>query len=58
MHHGALTKALPGDNVGFSVKNVSVKDVHHGSVAGDSKSDPPVEAAGFMAQVIILNHPG
>ncbi|KAF5927595.1 hypothetical protein HPG69_000498 [Diceros bicornis minor] len=50
--------ALPGDNVGFSVKNVSVKDVHPGSVAGDSKNDPPMEAAGFTAQAIILNHPG
>lgn len=28
------------------------------SVAGDSKNDPQVEAAGFTAQVIILNHPG
>ncbi|KAF3824682.1 hypothetical protein GH733_010016 [Mirounga leonina] len=54
----ALSEALPGDNVGFNVKNISVKDVHHGSMAGDSKNDPPMEAAGFTAQVIILNHPG
>ena len=26
-------------------------------MAGDSKNDPLVEAAGFMAQVLILNHP-
>nr|XP_035162309.2 elongation factor 1-alpha 1-like [Callithrix jacchus] len=58
MHHEALSEAPPGDNVGFNVKNVSVKDVHHGNVAGDSKNDPPMEAAGFTAQVIILNHPG
>ncbi|KAF3820466.1 hypothetical protein GH733_013642 [Mirounga leonina] len=58
MHHAALSEALPGDNVGFDVKNVSVKDVRRGNVAGDSKNDPPTEAAGFMAQVIILNHPG
>ncbi|KAF3825238.1 hypothetical protein GH733_005872 [Mirounga leonina] len=58
MHHEALSEALPGDNVGFNVKNVSVKDAHHGNVAGDSKNDPPMEAAGFTAQVIILNHPG
>uniref|UniRef100_H2NGR2 Tr-type G domain-containing protein n=1 Tax=Pongo abelii TaxID=9601 RepID=H2NGR2_PONAB len=58
MYHEALSEALPGDNVGFNVKNVSVKDVHHGNIAGDSKNDPPVEAAGFTAQVIILNHPG
>uniref|UniRef100_A0A452DW43 Tr-type G domain-containing protein n=1 Tax=Capra hircus TaxID=9925 RepID=A0A452DW43_CAPHI len=58
MHREALSEALPGDTVGFSVKNVSVKDVRRGNVAGDSKNDPPMEAAGFTAQVIILNHPG
>uniref|UniRef100_A0A8B9FV77 GTP-eEF1A C-terminal domain-containing protein n=1 Tax=Amazona collaria TaxID=241587 RepID=A0A8B9FV77_9PSIT len=54
MHHEALSEALPGDNI----KNMSVKDVCCGNVAGDSKNDPPMEAAGFTAQVIILNHPG
>ncbi|XP_053305006.1 elongation factor 1-alpha, somatic form-like [Spea bombifrons] len=58
MHHEALSEALPGANVGFNVKNVSVKDVHRGNVAGDSKNYPPLEAGGFTAQVIILNHPG
>ncbi|MBZ3871569.1 Elongation factor 1-alpha 1 [Sciurus carolinensis] len=58
MHPEALTEALPGDNVDFKVKNVSVKDVRHGNVAGDSKNNPPMETAGFTAQVIILNHPG
>ncbi|VFV35283.1 elongation factor 1 alpha, partial [Lynx pardinus] len=58
MHHEALSEALPGDNVGFNVKNVSAKDVSHGNVAGDGKNDPPMEAAGFTAQMIILNHPG
>ncbi|CAM9665599.1 unnamed protein product, partial [Rangifer tarandus platyrhynchus] len=50
MHHEALSEALPGDNVGFNVKNVSVKDVRCGNVAGDSKNDPPMEAAGFTTQ--------
>jgi elongation factor 1-alpha len=58
MHHTALTEAVPGDNVGFNVKNVSVKDVRRGNVAGDSKNDPPKESEEFKAQVIILNHPG
>ena len=53
MHHEALSKGLPGDNVGFSVKNVSVKDVCCGNVADDSKNDPPMEAAGFTAQVTL-----
>jgi len=58
MHHESLPEALPGDNVGFNVKNVSVKDIRRGMVAGDSKNDPPIQAADFIAQVIILNHPG
>jgi len=58
MHHEALVEALPGDNVGFNVKNVSVKEIKRGMVAGDSKNDPPKQAKNFKAQVIVLNHPG
>jgi elongation factor 1-alpha len=58
MHHEQLQEAVPGDNVGFNVKNVSVKDIRRGNVCGDSKNDPPQETAEFNAQVIILNHPG
>jgi len=58
MHHTALTEAQPGDNVGFNVKNVSVKDIKRGMVAGNVKNDPPQETLDFTAQVIILNHPG
>jgi len=58
MHHTALESAEPGDNVGFNVKNVSVKDIRRGNVASDSKNDPAKETDTFKAQVIILNHPG
>jgi len=58
MHHETLPQAVPGDNVGFNVKNVSVKDVKRGMVCSDSKNDPAKEAGDFTAQVIILNHPG
>ena len=58
MHHTSMPEALPGDNVGFNVKNVSVKEIRRGYVAGDSKNDPPKETDEFKAQVIILNHPG
>lgn len=56
MHHEALTEALPGDNVGFNVKNVSVKELRRGYVAGDSKNCPPKGAADFTAQVRIELH--
>nr|XP_037866189.1 elongation factor 1-alpha 1-like [Chlorocebus sabaeus] len=58
VHHEALSEVLPGDKVGLKVKNVSVKDICRGNVAGDRKNDPPVDAASFTAQVIILSHPG
>lgn len=58
MHHESLAEALPGDNVGFNVKNISVKDIRRGSVASDSKSDPAKETKSFTAQVIVMNHPG
>lgn len=58
MHHQALTEAQPGDNVGFNVKNVAVKDLKRGYVAGDSKNDAPKQCKNFNAQVIVLNHPG
>jgi len=58
MHHEALPQATPGDNVGFNVKNVAVKDLRRGFVCGDSKQDPPQETESFVAQVIVLNHPG
>merc|ERR1711887_141924 len=58
MHHESLPEAGPGDNVGFNVKNVSVKDIRRGNVASNSKKDPPKGASTFFAQVIVLNHPG
>ncbi len=58
MHHESVPEGHPGDNVGFNVKNVSVKDIRRGFVTSDTKNDPAREAASFVAQVIILNHPG
>merc|ERR1712134_128274 len=58
MHHETLDQGVPGDNVGFNVKNVSVKDIRRGNVCSDSKNDPAKEAKSFNAQVIVLNHPG
>jgi elongation factor 1-alpha len=58
MHHTQLAEGVPGDNVGFNVKNVSVKDIRRGNVCSDSKNDPAKESLTFDAQVIVLNHPG
>ncbi len=58
MHHEALVEAIPGDNVGFNVKGVSVKEIKRGNVCGDSKNDPPKQVGNFTAQVIVMAHPG
>lgn len=54
MHH----EALSGAHVGFSVKTIFIKDACHGTMAADSKNNPPVQAAGFAMQIIIFSHPG
>jgi len=58
MHHEALEEAKPGDNVGFNVKNLSIKQLRRGFVCGDTKVDPPMGCESFDAQVIVMNHPG
>ena len=58
MHHEQVEEATPGDNVGFNVKNLSVKDIKRGYVCSDSKNDPAKDTEMFVAQVIVLNHPG
>ena len=56
MHHESLAEAFPGDNVGFNVKNISVKDIRRGNVASDAKNDPCADTESFEAQVIVMNH--
>jgi len=58
MHHEALAEAVPGDNVGFNCKNVSVKDLKRGYVASNAADDPAKGCETFEAQVIIMAHPG
>jgi len=57
-HHTQMEEATPGDNVGFNVKNLSVKELRRGFVASDAKNDPAKDTENFLAQVIVLNHPG
>merc|ERR1719146_21973 len=50
MQHETLDQAIPGDNVGFNVKNVSIKDIKRGFVASNSKNDPAQNTKDFVAQ--------
>jgi len=56
MHHEAVPEAFPGDNVGFNIKGISVKDIRRGYVASDAKNNPAMETETFDAQVIVMNH--
>merc|ERR1712032_1463678 len=56
MHHEQLDSAKPGDNVGFNVKGLSIKQINRGNVTSDAKSKPAQPVRRFLAQVIILKH--
>ena len=56
MHHEQITQAEPGDNVGFSVRGIGIKDIARGDVLGHVSS-PPTVVEEFTAQIVILNHP-
>ena len=58
MHHEQVAEAIPGDNVGFNVKGLSVTDIKRGYVASDAKNTPASDTEHFLAQVIVMNHPG
>merc|ERR1739845_50486 len=56
MHHEQLESAKPGDNVGFNIKGLSVKQINRGNVASDAKKAPAAPVRRFLAQVIVLKH--
>jgi elongation factor 1-alpha len=56
MHHQLMPKAEPGDNVGFSVRGIGIKDIARGDVLGTSDSPPPIVKE-FSAQVVVMDHP-
>merc|ERR1712087_916750 len=56
MHHEQLPQAVPGDNVGFNIKGLSIKQINRGNVASDAKKQPAKPVRRFLAQVIVLKH--
>jgi elongation factor 1-alpha len=56
MHHEQVKEAIPGDNIGFSVRGIGKKDIARGDVLGHV-SNPPSVVSEFTAQIFILNHP-
>ena len=49
MFHDATQEAYPGDNIGFNIKGVAVKDLKRGYICSDAHNDPAKESASFLA---------
>ncbi|MFH1455664.1 MAG: translation elongation factor EF-1 subunit alpha [archaeon] len=56
MHHEQVKEAIPGDNIGFSVRGIGKKDIARGDVLGKI-DNPPTMATEFTAQIFVINHP-
>jgi len=56
MHHEQIQTAEPGDNVGFNVRGIELKDIARGDVLGPV-DNPPTVAVEFTAQIVVINHP-
>ena len=56
MHHEQVNEAIPGDNIGFSVRGIGKKDIARGDVLGHP-DNPPTVVSEFTAQIMVLNHP-
>jgi elongation factor 1-alpha len=55
-HHVKISKAEPGDNIGFNVRGIARGDVRRGDVAG-RPDNPPTVAKEFIGQIIVIYHP-
>lgn len=51
MYYEFFLEVVFGDNVGFNIKNVFVKEIRRGNVCGDSKNDLLKGVKNFFVQV-------
>jgi elongation factor 1-alpha len=59
MHHEEIEQALPGDNVGFSIRGINVQDASRGDCLGHPDNPPTVvnPTGSFVGQIIVIWHP-
>lgn len=59
MHHEEIVEAIPGDNIGFSIRGIELKDVSRGDCMGHPKDPPTVVTpkGHWIGQVIVIWHP-
>ncbi len=59
MHHEEIEQAIPGDNIGFSIRGISLADAGRGDCLGHP-SDPPTvitPKGKWTGQIIVIWHP-
>jgi elongation factor 1-alpha len=59
MHHEEIDIAEPGDNIGFSIRGISMEDVGRGDVMGHPNDVPTVitPKGNWTGQIIVIWHP-
>jgi len=59
MHHEEIPQAEPGDNVGFSIRGISIQDASRGDCLGHPDNPPTVVTpkGKWTGQIIVIWHP-
>jgi elongation factor 1-alpha len=59
MHHEEIPEALPGDNIGFSIRGIEMKDCGRGDCLGHINNPPTVVTPNgkWTGQIIVIFHP-
>jgi elongation factor 1-alpha len=59
MHHEEIPEALPGDNIGFSIRGITIADVGRGDCMGHQTNVPTVvfPNGNWTGQIIVIWHP-
>ncbi len=59
MHHEEIPQAIPGDNVGFSIRGITMQDASRGDCLGHPNDPPTVitPKGKWTGQIIVIWHP-
>ncbi len=59
MHHEEIPEAIPGDNIGISIRGLQMKDVGRGDCIGHPDNPPTVITPNgeWVGQIIVIWHP-
>ncbi len=59
MHHEEIPQAIPGDNIGFSIRGIEMEDARRGDCLGHPDNPPTVinPSGKWTGQIIVIWHP-